>query len=98
MKLVYDDRALADLKNIFDWIAQDSPAAARLVADRLFSSIELLISFPFMGHLGRGLDAFEWAVPKLPYVVVYEVDQIRDRVIVTAVFHGAQDRKGEDGE
>ncbi len=66
MKLVYDDRALADLKNIFDWMAQDSPAAARTVTDRLFSSIELLISFPFMGHLDRDLNAFEWAVPRLP--------------------------------
>ena len=53
MKLVYDDQALADLEGIFDWIAQDSPATAKVVVDRLFSSTELLISFPFMGHAGR---------------------------------------------
>ena len=98
MKLVYDDRALADLKNIFDWISQDSPVTARMVTDRLFSSIELLISFPLMGHLGREPEAFEWAVPKLPYVVVYEVDTIQERVIVTAVFHGAQERGGGNGD
>lgn len=36
MKLVFDDRALADLENIFGWIAQDSPATAKKVVDRLF--------------------------------------------------------------
>jgi len=96
MKLVFDDQALADLEDIFGWIAQDSPATAKIVVDRLFSSTELLISFPFMGHAGRDPDTFEWPVPRLPYVVVYEVDQAKERVVVTAVLHGAQDREGDD--
>ena len=96
MQLVFDDQAIADLENIFAWIAQESPATARAVIDRLFSSIELLISFPRIGHVGRDPDTFEWVVPRLPYVVVYEVDREQQRVIVTAVFHGAQDRKDGD--
>ena len=94
MKLVFDDQAIADLENIFGWIAQDSPAMARSVTDRLFSSMELLISFPFIGHVGREPDTFEWVVPRLPYLVVYEVDRVQERVVVTGVFHGAQDREG----
>lgn len=94
MKLVFDDQALADLENIFHWIAQDSPATAKSVVDRLFSSTELLISFPYMGHVGQDPDTFEWVVPRLPYVVVYEVDQAQERVVVTAVLHGAQEREG----
>ena len=39
---------------------------------------------------------FEWVVPRLPYVVVYEVDQEQERIVVTAVFHGAQDRESGD--
>jgi toxin ParE1/3/4 len=92
MELVFDDRAVADLEDIFNWITLDSPAAAKIVTRRLFSSIELLISFPFMGHAGRHPGAFEWVVPRLPYVVVYEVDRDQERVVVTAVFHGARDR------
>jgi plasmid stabilization system protein ParE len=53
MELVYDDEALADLEDIFNSIAQDSPATAKIVVDRLFSSTEPLIDFPFMGHVGR---------------------------------------------
>ena len=93
MKLVFDDQAIADLENIFNWISQDSPATARTVTDRLFSSIELLISFPLIGHAGRDPETFEWVVPRLSYVVVYEVDQEQERIVVTAVFHGAQDRE-----
>jgi len=48
-----------------------------------------------MGHAGRDAGTLEWVVPRLPYIVVYEVDENRDQVLVTAVFHGAQSR--EDG-
>ena len=96
MRLVFDDQALADLEGIFEWIAKDNPAAAKAVVNRLFSSTELLTSFPFMGHVGHDPGTLEWVVPRLPYIVVYEVDRARDQVIVTAVFHGAQNREGED--
>ena len=35
-------------------------------------------------------------VPGLPYIVVYEVDQVSDRVVATAVFHAARDREGKE--
>ncbi|MGJ4893056.1 type II toxin-antitoxin system RelE/ParE family toxin [Bradyrhizobium sp. HKCCYLRH3099] len=75
MKLVFDDQAIADIEGIFSWISQDSPAAAKAVVDRLLGSIELLISFPSMGRLGRDPGTFEWVVPRLPYLVVYEFDR-----------------------
>lgn len=93
MKLVFDDQALADIEDIFEWIARDSPATARSVVDRLLSSTELLISFPSMGHAGHDPGTLEWVVPRLPYIVVYEIDRAQDMIIVTAVFHGAQDRE-----
>jgi plasmid stabilization system protein ParE len=76
MELVFDDEAVADLENIYSWITTDSPSAAKKVVQRLFSSAELLISFPFMGHAGRAPDTFEWVVPRLPYIVIYEVDRV----------------------
>jgi toxin ParE1/3/4 len=81
MELIYDDEALADLEDIFNWIAQDSPATAKIVVDRLFSSTELLIDFPFMGHVGLEPNTFEWAVPRLPYIVVYEVDRAQSELL-----------------
>jgi toxin ParE1/3/4 len=95
MTLVFDEGALADLEGIFNWIAKDNPAAARAVVNRLFSSTELLTSFPFMGRAGRDPGTREWVVPRLPYIVVYEVDEARGEVIVVAIFHGAQNREDE---
>jgi toxin ParE1/3/4 len=91
MKLVFDDRALADLADIYNWIEQDNRQAARAVVDRVFASIELLGSFPYMGRAGRDEGTREWVVPRLPYIVVYEVHEDHDELIVIAVFHGAQD-------
>lgn len=96
MELVFDDQAIADLEGIYEWIAKDSPTAAKSVVQRLLSSIELLTSFPLMGHTGRAPDTFEWVVPRLPYIVVYQVDRTGERIVVTAVYHGAQSRD-EDG-
>jgi len=98
MRLVFDDQALADIEGIFEWIAWDSPVTAKIVVDRLFSSIELLTSFPLMGHTGDDPGTFEWVVPRLPYIVTYEVDQEQECVIVTAVFHGAQHRGRGEGD
>jgi plasmid stabilization system protein ParE len=64
--------------------------------DGLFSSIELLITFPFVDHAVSDTGALEWVVPRLPYIVAYEVDPANDRIVVTAVFHAARDRDGEE--
>ena len=68
MKLIFDDRALADLEDIYHWIAQDSPRAAKAVVERIFASTELLASFPYMGRPGRDEGTREWVVPRLPYI------------------------------
>ena len=95
MKLVFDDLALADLEGIYNWIAKDNAAVALKVVERLFASVEHLAAFPRMGHAGRDEGTLEWVVPRLPYIVVYEIHRERDEVIVVAVVHGAQDREGE---
>lgn len=95
MKLVFDDLALADLESIYNWIARDNPKAALAVVERLFESVEHLARFPHMGHGGRDARTFEWVVPRLPYIVVYEIRRERGEVVVAAVVHGAQDRDKE---
>jgi len=92
VKLVFDDLALADLEGIYNWIAKDNPRAALAVVERLFASVEHLAMFPHMGHAGRDEGTFEWVVPRLPYIVVYEIHVDRDEAIIVAVVHGAQDR------
>lgn len=96
MRLIFDDVALADLEDIFHWIAKDNPKAVKAVVERIFASVEYLASFPQMGRAGRDEGSFEWVVPRLPYIVVYEIHSERDEVIVVAVMHGAMDRGDGD--
>lgn len=92
MKLLFDAKALQDLEGIFDWIAEDSPANARGVIERILASVERLGAYPEMARVGRVPGTREWVVPRLPYIVVYEVHRGPDELVVTAVFHEKQDR------
>ncbi len=95
MRLVFDERALSDLEGIFDWIRKDNPAAAKAVVERIFASVEHLAKFPQMGRAGVDPGSFEWVVPRLPYIVVYETNADTDEVIIVGVVHGAQDREAK---
>jgi toxin ParE1/3/4 len=48
-----------------------------------------------MGHVGRARGTYEWVVVGLPYIIVYEIDEVAQEVAIVAVFHGARDR--DDG-
>ena len=48
-----------------------------------------------MGRAGLDPGSFEWVVPRLPYIVVYEIHRDTDEVIIDGVVHGAQDRSRE---
>jgi plasmid stabilization system protein ParE len=53
MNVIIRESAYGDLDQIYSWIAQDRPLAARRAVDRILNSIELLGLFPDLGHAGR---------------------------------------------
>ena len=93
MRVIIREAAYDDLDRIYAWIAKDRPRAAGSVIDRILESIARLGDLPYMGHVGRAPGTYEWVVTGLPYIVVYKIDSDNNEVqIITAVFHGAQDR------
>jgi addiction module RelE/StbE family toxin len=92
MKVVFDARAAEDLTQIHSWIAADNLSAAAGVAEAILAGVERLAAYPLIGRVGKVEGTREWVVPRLPYIVVYQVDQVRDVLRVVAVFHGAQER------
>jgi plasmid stabilization system protein ParE len=50
-KPVIAEEALADLDEIWSFIAQDSPTTADRVIDEIYAAIYRLADFPRMGHL-----------------------------------------------
>jgi toxin ParE1/3/4 len=92
MKVIVREAAHDDLDRIHAWIAKDRPRSADAVIDRILESAERLGQFPYIGHVGRVPGTYEWVIPSLPYIIVYQVREEESLVIVAAVFHGAQDR------
>jgi len=91
MKLRYERGALADLDEIFAYIARDNPeAAARLVAH--FEQVAARIAeTPYIGEAARKSRFRRFPVGN--YLIVYEVGQ--DEVIIQYVRHGARRRPWE---
>jgi plasmid stabilization system protein ParE len=93
MRVVLDDEAVDDLKQIRTWIAKDNPRAADELITRIFDRIESLLA-PELTYMGRpGLDPGTHELIEYPYIIVYEVHEVRGEIVVLAVVHGAQKRK-----
>jgi toxin ParE1/3/4 len=89
MNVLWSPEALADLIALRDFIAGDSPAAARRVVAGLVSRIEeLLPGNPAIGRVGRVSGTRELVVPGTPYIVPY---RLREGAIeILRVYHGAR--------
>ena len=92
MRVIIDETAIKELEAHAWWIAQDSPRSASAIVEKILHAIERLEVLPLMGHRGRARGTHERTVSDTAYVIVYEVWQNPDAVVVTGIFHGAQDR------
>lgn len=88
----FSSGAVRDLKDIFDWIAKDSPAAAFRIVGRLRQNIEILADFPQLGKVGRIENTFELSVSGLPYIVVYRLGfgGKRENILIEAILHSSR--------
>ena len=91
MKLRYERGALADLDEIFAYIAQDSPAAAERLVARFEEAAARIAETPYMGEATRKSRFRRFPVGN--YLIVYEVGQ--DEVVIHYVRHGARRRPWE---
>ena len=88
MEIVWRELALDSLERARAYIAQDNPAAAEHVYERILRAVRNLADMPNMGRPGRVEDTRELVVPDTPYVVAYTV--FNNQVMIIAVQHSAQ--------
>ncbi|ABF40129.1 Addiction module toxin, RelE/StbE [Candidatus Koribacter versatilis Ellin345] len=85
----WTERASSQLDNVHDYIALtnsvDVAAAIRL---HIIETLQQLLPFPMSGRAGRVPGTRELVIPKTPFVAVYTVQ--KTRILVLAVYHGAQ--------
>lgn len=93
VKLIWTDHAFACLRAIRDYIAQDSPEAARRVANGIYAKTEILQQFPQLGYLHETKPEGEVRVLIYGhYKIMYTYDQ--QSVHVVGVYHAAMNRNG----
>jgi len=92
MRVRFTPEALGHISGIQFYIEVHSPDVATRIVHRIWAQTERLADFPDIGHGGVVFGTREWAVPDLPYLIVYEVNQARNELIILGVFHGAQSR------
>jgi toxin ParE1/3/4 len=90
--------ALRDFERLIEYIANDNPAAARRVADRIARTGRLLGEMA-TGRPGRVNGTYEKLVPGLPYILAYRLVRRpdgRESVAILRVIHGARNWPPEE--
>jgi toxin ParE1/3/4 len=90
MSVVFREEALADLDEISHHISQSDPRQANRVIQRIHDVIfGVLDVLPLSGRLNRADNTREFAVPGLPYLIIYV--PLADIIDVIAIFHTSRD-------
>lgn len=88
MELRWLDDALADITEIYDYIAADDPMAAARVVERIQEAVRLLARVPHRGRPGRWPGTRELVIARTSYIVPYRVRG--DAIEILRVFHTAR--------
>ena len=89
MRLRWTTPAAQDLYNIVRRIQQDNPDAAAKIANTLYDGCGNLGNFARRGSKGRIEGTRELVFPRLPYIVVYRIQD--QNLEILRIYHGAQD-------
>ncbi len=94
MKVSFTETALAEIEEIFAYIATHNVTAAAAVVDRVQRVIARLEDFPLTGHSTDEPGVRIVPVVRYPYLIFYAVAD--EEVVVLHVRHGARKRPWEE--
>ena len=90
-RVLWSDSALDRVAEFLDFIAEDSPTAAKRVIEDLFARVDALAEHPRLGRpLLEGIDPTLRRFVVGNYIVVYQVNDARETVSIVAVRHFRQ--------
>jgi toxin ParE1/3/4 len=88
VKIVWTEPARQDLRQIFVYIAKDSPKAAAKVLSLIKERTVLLQDNPLLGRMGRVDGTRELVITDSPYILPYRLKE--SQIQILAVFHSAR--------
>lgn len=89
-RVVWSDKAKADIRAQVEHIAGDDPSAARRTAIAIQQAGTALGDFA-TGHPGRVSGIYEKSVRRLPYIIAYALTDHDTVVSILRVIHTARD-------
>lgn len=88
MKIEWTPWAISQWLETFEYLENENASAARRIAESIFEIVEMLAPYPYAGRVGKISETREFAVPRSPFIVSYEVDQTSDTLTVITIFDG----------
>ena len=87
--VIWTEKSLADLEDIFDYIAADSPFYARHQVEKIIASVERLQTFPRSGRPLPEIPASPYReIIVDPYRIIYRPIPTCSKMLIVAVIHG----------
>lgn len=87
-------RASADLEEIWQYVARDSPVAADKVDSELHAAMQMLARFPGLGHRRDDVARPDYRFwPVFSWLIAYRRDE--DSIHIIRVVHGSRDVHSE---
>ena len=92
VRIEWAQPALDDLREIYDFIARDSPRYAQQTVEKITGTAARLARFPQIGEVLSEFPRFVYRqVVVGAYRLIYREDAPRNRVLVMAVIHASRD-------
>lgn len=85
MKIVWTEPSRQDLRDIFEFITEDNPKAARSLLAEIKERVCVLVSQPQFGRVGRVEGTRELVLTGTHYILPYRVKD--QQIQILAVFH-----------
>ena len=96
-RVIWSADARRDYLDILRYIADDNPDAAERVADAIEHTGDGLGEFA-TGRPGRVTGCYEKSVPRLPYIIAYELTSLggQEVIAILRVIHTSRDWPAEE--
>jgi len=88
VKILWAATSRQDLRDIFSYIAEENPRAARAVFDEIKKRVGILLDQPELGRIGRVDGTRELVLSGTQYILPYRVKD--QQIQILAVFHAAR--------
>jgi addiction module RelE/StbE family toxin len=88
MRVRYTETALAEVDQIFSYIAEHNRSAAVELRERIERTVEALAEIPEMAQVADEPGVRRMPISSYPYVIFYAVES--DELVVLHIRHGAR--------